>query len=78
MDKDTGMMDGDDVLGKLTAPLAGLEGAASIEFNEAIPEGGVLTFSVSWEEGEVVEKKKKEDKGPRADASLEGETKQQL
>jgi len=56
-DKDTGMMDSDDVIGKLTASLAALETCAKIEFAEAIPEGGVLKFSVEWVEGETVEKK---------------------
>ena len=61
-DKDTGMMDSDDVIGKVNASLALLETCDKISFNEAIPEGGVLTFSVEWVPGETVEKKAKKDK----------------
>ena len=65
-DKDTGMMDSDDVIGKVTAKLDGLATSGSVSFNEAIPEGGVLTFSVEWVPEETVDrtvkKKAKKDK----------------
>ena len=79
MDKDQGILDSDDLIGKVTADLAALATNGSIAFNEAVSSGGVVTFSVKWEEGEESkataakkEKKAKEgDEGPRAGASLE-------
>ena len=68
MDKDTGMLDSDDVLGKVNASLASLDNAAKVSFVESVPEGGVLAFTVEWEEGEVVEKGKKK---ARAEPALE-------
>ena len=81
MDKDTGLMDSDDVLGKVNVPLGPLEGSSSCSYNEAVPEGGVLTFSVTWEEGEAVTKKPKAASPAKTAAEMEEgkpETTQQL
>jgi len=69
MDKDTGLMDSDDVLGKVSANLGALEGASEVRFVESVPEGGVIAFSVEWEEGEVVDRASK--KKPAA-AKMDG------
>ena len=73
LDKDTGMMDSDDVIGKLTVSLAPLEKSGSASYAESVPEGGVVVFTLEWEEGETVEKKAKKGKEdtPRASASLD-------
>ena len=96
MDEDKGMLDSNDLLGKVHADLSLLTSTNEIEFLEAVSSGGVIQFSVSWEEGEPIpdsatRKAKKEAKeakaaktkdggedGPRAEASLEPETVQQL
>ena len=92
MDEDKGMLDSNDLLGKVTADLSLLSSTNEITFHEAVSSGGVIKFSVVWEEGEAVpdsaaKKAKKEAKakakeattdGPRAEAALEPETTQQL
>lgn len=79
------MFDSDDKLGTVNAMLTQLDGAGSISFCESVIPQGVLSFSITWEEGEAVEKKakspkkgKKEEETPRAEASLDDGTTQQL
>jgi len=85
MDADKGMLDSDDSIGVVSADLAALATTNSISFHEAVPEGGVLVFSIVWEEGDAVDKEKKKEKKkkeetPRAEPSLDeqGETTQTL
>jgi len=85
MDADKGMLDSDDSIGVVSADLAALATTNSISFHEAVPEGGVLVFSIVWEEGDAVDKekkkaKKKKEETPRAEPSLDeqGETTQTL
>merc|ERR1711898_65580 len=84
MDKDTGMLDADDVIGTVKVPLALLDSSASVEYSEKIPEGGVLVFALEWAEGDAAappgdeapkkeKKKKKKEDGPRAEASHDSE-----
>jgi len=86
MDKDKGLLDKDDVMGSVTADLSALETSDTITFAESVSTGGVLKFSVVWEEGELATpKKSKKDKkdaapdkdteeGPRAEATLDAPT----
>ena len=80
VDKDKGLLDRDDVMGNVTADLSALETSDTISFAESVSTGGVLKFTVAWEEGEAAtpkksKKDKKEgadtDEGPRAEAALE-------
>ena len=91
MDEDKGMLDSNDLLGKVTADLSALSSTNEITYHEAVSSGGVIKFSVAWEEGEAVAGSAKKEKkvkakdaaadGPRAEAALDGaepETTQQL
>lgn len=59
MDKDTGMLDKDDEVGKCTVALSALAECDSITFAEALTPQGVIYFTVSWTEGEASPFKKK-------------------
>ena len=76
-DKDTGMLDSDDLMGTVSVNLAGLEGSGKVSYNEAVSTEGVISFSVEWEEGETVVKKAKKAKKEEGDIEA-GETTQTL
>ena len=52
-DQDEGMLDSDDLIGKVRVDLEKLEDHSTIYFREAIKPQGTLVFSVTWEDTET-------------------------
>lgn len=71
MDKDPGILDKDDEVGKCSVALSALAECDSVTFAEALEPQGTVHFTVSWADGKDCPVKKK--KKPKTDTEANGE-----